>query len=29
LLMLLAALRIHWSSSTLMFTSCAYNIAFM
>jgi len=29
LLMLLAALRIHWSSSSLVFTFCAYTIAFM
>ena len=29
LLMLLAALRIHWSSSSLVFTLCAYTIAFM
>jgi len=29
LLMLLAALRIRWSSSSLVFTLCAYIIAFM
>ena len=29
LLMLLAALRICWSSSFLVFTLCAYTIAFM
>ena len=29
LLMLLAALRICWSSSSLMFTLCAYTIVFM
>jgi len=29
LLMLLAALRIRWSSSSLMFTLCAYTIVFM
>ena len=29
LLMLLAALRIRWSSSPVMFTLCAYTIAFM
>ena len=28
LLILLAALRIHWSSSSLVFTLCAYTIAF-
>jgi len=29
LLMLLAALRIRWSSSSLVFTLCAYTIALM
>jgi len=29
LLMLLAALRIRWSSSFIVFTLCAYTIAFM
>jgi len=29
LLMLLAALRISWNSSSLMFTLCTYTIAFM
>jgi len=29
LLMLLAALRIGWSSSSLVFTLCAYTITFM
>jgi len=29
LLKLLAALRIHWSSSSLMFALCAFTIAFM
>ena len=29
LLMLLAALRIHWSSSSVVFTVCAYTITFM
>jgi len=29
LLMLLAMLIIHWSSSSLVFTSCAYSTAFM
>jgi len=29
LLMFLAALRIHWSSSSLVSTLCAYTIAFM
>jgi len=29
LLMFLAALRIHWSSSSLVFTLCAYTIDFM
>jgi len=29
LLMLLASLRIRWSSSSVVFTLCAYTIAFM
>ena len=29
LLMLIAAVRIRWNSASLVFTSCAYTIAFM